>query len=112
MEQFKDIPGYPDYQVSNLGRVYSKCRKIYLKPRKHNKGYLKVIMPGRKQFFIHRLVLLAFIGEAPKGKPQVRHLDGDPTNNKLVNLRWSSQTENEDDKRYAGTYHLRGNCYA
>ena len=111
-EQYLPIPGYPDYKVSNFGNVYSIRNDIILKPKKHSKGYLKVQLNNSKQFFIHRLVLITFIGEPPKGRPQTRHLDDDKTNNKLSNLRWGSQSENEDDKRYVGTYHLRANCYA
>lgn len=112
-EVTKPIPNHPDYTISNYGVVTSYKRKKpnVMIPRKHNKGYLKIKLDG-VQYFIHRLVLMTFIGDPPPEKPQARHLDGDPTNNRLTNLRWASQAENEDDKRYAGTYHLRGNCYA
>lgn len=110
-EVFKKIPGHPDYSVSNFGEIRNDITGLIRTPQKHNKGYLKMRLNG-KNYFIHRLVLMTFIGPAPEDKPQTRHLDGDPTNNKLTNLRWASQAENEDDKRYAGTYHLRANCYA
>ena len=112
-EIIKPVPGHPDYSVSNYGYVISnkKATPLKMKFKKHNKGYLKVAL-DKKIYFVHRLVLLTFIGNPPPDKPQTRHLDGDPTNNRLTNLRWASQAENEDDKRYSGTYHLRANCYA
>ena len=109
-EEYRPVPGHPNYSISNTGKVWSNYKNRHKAPQKHNKGYLKVKLDGIN-YFIHRLVLLTFIGEPPADKPQTRHVDGDSTNNKLTNLRWASQAENEDDKRYAGTYHLRANCY-
>lgn len=126
-EQWKAIPGFEgSYEISNFGSVRSLERHVerggpngtthyvqggLMTPQRHNKGYRKVSLSGTN-YFIHRLVLLTFIGPAPADKPQTRHLDGDPTNNRLTNLRWACQAENEDDKRYSGTYHRRGPCYA
>ena len=116
-EEYRSIAGHPDYAVSNLGNIKSyksNPEGVVLKPKRHYKGYLKIGFweKGKhKHYFIHRLVLSTFIGPPPADRPQTRHLDGDPTNNKLSNLRWASQAENEDDKRYVGTYHLRANCY-
>ena len=36
----------------------------------------------------------AFLEEAPVGKPEINHLDGDRTNNCIANLEWSSRSEN------------------
>lgn len=55
---------------------------------------------------VHHMVLTAFIGPKPEGK-EARHRDGDPTNNALTNLRWSTHVENEKDKIGHGT-HTRG----
>jgi hypothetical protein len=55
-----------------------------------------------------------FIGEQPKGKPQVAHWDGEASNNNLVNLRWASAAENSQDSirlgrsgRLGGIKHAR-----
>ena len=116
-EEYRSIDGHPGYEVSNYGNIKSYKRDpngVIRKPGRHNKGYLKIGFYEKGKYinyFIHRLVLSTFIGPPPADRPQTRHLDGDPTNNKLSNLRWASQAENEDDKRYVGTYHLRANCY-
>jgi hypothetical protein len=129
METFAPVPGYEGfYEVSNLGTVRSVERTIdckrcglrkfdakVLSAKHHNKGYLKVSLykaGSAKTYFIHRLVLHAFKGQPPADKPYARHLDGNPKNNRLENLDYGSQTDNENDKRNHGTWHLRGPCYA
>lgn len=52
---------------------------------------------------VHRGVALAWIGEPPRGRECVAHLDGDRTNNCVSNLAWVSYKENEEHKRLHGT---------
>lgn len=42
---------------------------------------------------VHRLVMVAFAGHPPLGK-QVNHKDGNPSNNRLVNLEYVTPSEN------------------
>lgn len=51
---------------------------------------------------VHRLVAEAFIGPCPEGL-QTRHMDGNPENNNVENLRWGSAAENAKDKERHGT---------
>ena len=55
---------------------------------------------------VHRLVLEAFVGPRPRNM-QCRHLNGDPMDNRLANLKWGTIQENTEDKRRHGTV-LRG----
>lgn len=53
------------------------------------KGYKRVCLTKdhkKKHLFVHRLVALAFIPNTDN-KPEIDHIDGDPTNNKVENLR-------------------------
>lgn len=97
-EIFREIDGFPDYEVSNLGRVCSfkgKYPKI-LKPGKHLGGYLIVTLytDGNKVTkSIHRLVAKAFIPNL-ENKPEVNHIDEDKMNNVAENLEWVTHREN------------------
>lgn len=50
-------------------------------------GYLRVRIAG-KRYFVHRLVLEAYVGPAPKDKPEADHIDRDTYHNSSINLRW------------------------
>jgi len=50
----------------------------------------------------HRLVALAFLPN-PQGLSDVAHNDGNPSNNRLENLRWSTHRDNAMDMRKHGT---------
>jgi hypothetical protein len=108
-ELWLPVVGYEDhYEVSNFGRVRSVPRVVEgrwgptkrlgcmlaLKPA--NGKYLKAALCKDgvlTQHQVHRLVLLAFVGEPPSGF-QCDHIDSDIRNNNLTNLRWLSQEDN------------------
>ena len=100
-EIWKDIKDYPNYMVSNLGRVkslsnnFSRKEKI-LKNGKNNVGYLLVGLckNGKvKNYLIHRLVAEAFLPN-PENKPCIDHINTDRTDNRICNLRWVTSKEN------------------
>jgi len=111
LEKWKDIKGYEGYyQVSTLGRVRSLDRLIYSKdghsPYMINGhimcdgtstgGYRMITLSkkGNKRIFhVHRLVASAFIPN-PYNKETVNHKDECVTNNKVENLEWMTQAEN------------------
>ncbi len=91
-EVFADIRGYEGYQVSNLGNVWSKKTNKILKPYQTQKGYLTVgfwLNRKKKRLSIHRLVAQAFLPN-PQNFPEVNHINGSKTDNRLCNLEWSS----------------------
>jgi hypothetical protein len=56
-----------------------------------------------KNYNVHRLVADAFLGPPPSPAHQAAHIDGDGFNNRLRNLKWATQKENERDKLSHGT---------
>lgn len=113
-EHWRRIPGLEGrYAVSSFGRVVSFRHKKLIRifnARKRNKifwpsdRYLVVdltVNRVRKRYAIHKLVLTAFRGPR-RSNQECRHLDGDPTNNRLSNLRWGTRKQNHDDWRQNG----------
>ena len=87
-EIWKDIYGFPGYQVSNQGRVRNKNSGHVLRPGLGGVGYLTVALYENKKSTtknVHELVANAFIGTKKKGMT-INHKDGDKTNNAASNL--------------------------
>lgn len=96
IEIFRLIPNYPDYMVSSYGRVFSFNRLIIMNPANDKDGYSVLDLykdAVAKQYKVHRLVALAFIPN-PYNKPKVDHINTKPSDNRLINLRWVTNSEN------------------
>ena len=122
-EVWKNVVGYEGvYQVSSCGNV----RRIksgggavvgrVLKPGKTKAGYMIVVLylHGRKRpEYVHRLVASAFFGGQPSHEHLIAHFDGVRENNRVDNLRWATQSENQQDRKRHGTYQYgENNPYA
>lgn len=99
-EIWKNIEGYPNYQISSMGRVkslnYKHTDKEKLLKSSKKSGYPFVVLykdGERKQTFIHRLVASAFIPNTDN-KPCIDHINTDRTDNRVENLRWVTYKEN------------------
>ena len=81
------------WQVSSHGRVCS-TKGVVSYGSLNTSGYYKVKVLN-DDFYVHRLVAFAFIGPPPnKLAWQVHHLDGDPSNNRLENLKYVTHQQN------------------
>ena len=113
IEEWRPIAGYEGvYEVSDQGRVRSLDRLVRANsgwrstgiryftpsPSGKNRKYKKVLLRNpKKQYLVHRLVLEAFVGPRPDNC-EARHLDGDPSNNRLDNLAWGTKAETRPTK--------------
>jgi hypothetical protein len=103
--QWCAIPGYKKYLVSQYGEIFSTKTNKNIKPIVHDRrGHLYFFPTRGVRLYIHRAVLYAFIGECPVGM-ECRHLDGNPKNNNLCNLKWGTRLENAHDTTRHGHRH-------
>ena len=117
-ELWKAVPGYEgSYEVSDLGRVRGVDRldtigrrrpgKV-LSPRKAKSGHLFVALridDTRTTWGVHALVLETFVGPRPSGM-EACHWNDIPADNRLVNLRWGTRSENVLDCVRNGNHNM------
>lgn len=95
----KTIKGFPDYLITDSGKVYSLKSKKWLKTVLSGSGYQRVWLyndNGGIRKAVHRLVAEAFIPN-PHKLPEINHIDEDKNNNSVENLEWCTH-------RYNSTY--------
>lgn len=102
----KQIPGYPDYYISESGQVYStKNRKIKMLTNSPNSsGYLYVLI-DKKSLRVHRLVAMTYLGMDEHTSLVVNHKDCNKTNNHVSNLEVITYKENAVHARLNNRYH-------
>ena len=122
-EQWKAIPGFPGYEISDHGGVRSYwgrisngigkgCRMVLsLCPQKYfgqyigSSGYIQVRLRRDGRGYnkrVHQMILEVFVGPCPPGLDAC-HEDGNRLKNRLDNLRWDTRKSNIRDTKRHGT---------
>lgn len=101
--EWRTVAGETQYFICEDGRVASLIhRPRILKGGKAGLGYRKICFASRPHRYVHQIACEAFHGPRGKGQ-QVRHLNGNRTDNRASNLAWGSAAENAADKILHGT---------
>ncbi|RBP66385.1 HNH endonuclease [Brevibacterium sanguinis] len=125
-EEWKPIPGWEGvYEASSLGRIKSLARIVLrggrpmkvaekiLKPSIHHTGYRRVILTrggGRSERLVHSVIAETFHGPRPEGL-EVRHRNGDKSDNSAANLAYGTSAENKQDILDHGRHPLKNRTH-
>ena len=87
---------YKNYIFFMNGKVYSLIQNRFLKPVLNNTtgysqiGILNNKKTERKKFYLHRILGECFL-KNPHNFKTIDHINRNPQNNKITNLRWASR---------------------
>jgi len=98
-----------EYQDGNLFWRETKCPRAIkgtLAGSMQRNGYWRVGV-DYVYYGLHRAIWIYHNGDIPSGM-HIDHLDGNPSNNKIENLRCCTQTQNEWNKKVAGVSFEKG----
>lgn len=103
---WNEIPGFDSYYASIYGEILSMRNRdpVVLKQSIDSKGYWVVNVGGRVRR-VHRLVGAAFLGlNLDDPSENILHIDDDPKNNNIYNLRVGTHAENMQDMHKKGRH--------
>jgi hypothetical protein len=103
-EVWKQITEYPNYSISNWGNVKNMTTDKILVNIKSTRGYLFVGLSKngkRKMFLISRLVGEYFLDNFDP-LLEIDHIDRNPQNNNITNLRCVNRSENQRNRNKWG----------
>jgi hypothetical protein len=103
--EWRPIPGFPGYEVSDTGsvrhgeRILKGC--VQTDPGGYTRIQINLYKDGnRTTFTVSRLIAQVFLPN-PDNLPTVDHIDQDSTNNHVSNLRWASEHDQAMNKHHA-----------
>lgn len=108
IKTFLPIPAYPNYEVSHNGTVRNIKTGNNLKWVDNGKGYKVVKLyndsrPQGRLCLVHRLVLSTWL-PTDDFSLDVNHIDGNKSNNCVVNLQWVTKSENTRHAHITGLF--------
>jgi HNH endonuclease len=94
--KWKVVPGYEEFEVTVAGEIRENGGPARI--RVAQSGHIYVLRTkSRPALLVHRAVLMAF-DRLPRPGEVCRHLDDNPANNRLENLKWGTKKENAADR--------------
>ena len=99
-EEWRPINDYNNYSISNFGLVRNDDTGLILKPYKNSCGYLQVGLSKNKvvkKIKVHRLIGIHFLPNW-NNKECIDHRNRDKLDNRIINLRWATRSENIANK--------------
>lgn len=104
MEEWRQIKDFPDYAVSNFGRVKrivdsknGKRAGLIRRLANGRGGYMTIMLTneeGRRLKMVNVLVIEAFGPPRPSSDHECHHKDSVRNNNNIENLEWFTKPEN------------------
>lgn len=104
----KPIPNYPNYSVTEDGKVWSHIYNKWLKLSLGKVGYYTVTLYHNMEFkklYIHRLVAITYLNNN-NNLAYVNHMDGNKLNNNITNLEWCSAADNNKHAHKIGLNYI------
>lgn len=97
MNETRPIPGYPRYEITEDGRVFSYKTLKWMKIGKRGEYSAVMLHPPGKLIPIHHLVLITYVGPRPEGLIGL-HKDDNQDNNHFSNLEWGTHKMNGEHR--------------
>jgi hypothetical protein len=98
LSDFKPYPHNNNYLISKKGEIYSIKLNRFIKTKMCG-NYIVVNSNKFKSAYLHRILTETFI-DNPNKYPIVDHIDRNPLNNSLDNLRWVCNKTNANNKNH------------
>ena len=90
------IKAFSDGRIFTLSKKCKKGEWIERSDKPNNKGYIRICI-CKKMYYVHRLIMMAFVGESDQ---QVDHINRIKTDNRFENLRYCNYRENSLNRDY------------
>lgn len=108
METWKPLKNFPSYNVSSEGRIMNIKTQRILIPVEDPQGRCTVCLRKNNRQYtvkVHKVIAETFLGEYPG--LDVRHKNGDQSDNRVDNLKWCTRSETISSAYSRGTKRAR-----